>query len=200
MRVGGRAIYNDLRGATFPMPSAELISVARFTSDFPVLQLHAESVGNAVDEGEVGDDRGEVVNPSVVETGGAKVFNQPRVHEPRRETQYLRVRQRRTFGRRERLIQYVFAGQPAETIVLARLRYALRTQNLTEPRSVVVQSIPAVVERRYANGQHLAQPVRHRPRIVHHRTVQPVVIAHHGGMTGVDLDDVVGVRDAVCLT
>ena len=61
----------------------------------------------------------------------------------------------------------------------------------------MMNSIPAPVERRYANAENFAFAAGQRTWLVHHFAVQIVVLPHHRRVNGVNLDDVVRVRDAL---
>ena len=60
----------------------------------------------------------------------------------------------------------------------------------------MVQSIPAFVNGRYANGQHFPLFAAQWAGAVHQCSIQLPVMSHHGRMYGMDLDDVVRIRNA----
>ena len=62
----------------------------------------------------------------------------------------------------------------------------------------MVQSISAFVDGRNTNGQHFPLPAAQWARAVHQCPIQLPVMSHHGRMNGMDLDDVVRIRDTLC--
>lgn len=60
----------------------------------------------------------------------------------------------------------------------------------------MVNSIGARIESGDPDGDQFAFPPSQRPREMHQRAIQLIVVPHHRRMHGVHLDDVIGIRDA----
>ena len=72
-------------------------------------------------------------------------------------------------------------------------RHPSHTKQPTETRSVMVQSVFAVVERRHHDTDRLALDAAQRPLAVHELAVELEVLPHHPTVHPVNLDDVVAV-------
>jgi hypothetical protein len=76
---------------------------------------------------------------------------------------------------------------------------ASRDQQPTETRSVMGDSVTALVQSGDADGEDLTLPSRQRTAPVHQLTIQFQVLTHDGWIHGMDLDDVVGIIHAMLL-
>ncbi len=158
------------------------------------LELNAQSVGDAIDEGEVAHNRAGIVYRAVIESRFTQCFNVGKRHRCRIEGQLVGVSEQRCFA--------VIEPGEIETRMLQRgnhslngLRIPLPSPNPTETRSVMSQSIPASVERRHPHAEQLTLPARKRTGPMHEFPVQRVVLVHDGRMHAMDLNDVVGIRN-----
>jgi hypothetical protein len=62
----------------------------------------------------------------------------------------------------------------------------------------MVQSIPAFVDGRDADGQQFPLLAAQWAGTMHQRAIQLPVMSHHGRVNGMDLDNVVRIRNALC--
>ncbi len=138
-----------------------------------------------------------VVDGPVVESLVAKPLNVMRLDRSRCQGQYLGVVEqcvlpRRESGRRTR--RGLQSGHDGVLRAGGEVRFR---QDHTETRSVMVHSIVAAIQCRDADADELTLAAAERPGAMHHLFVQLPVLAHHCGMHGMHLDDVVGVGDTI---
>jgi hypothetical protein len=106
-------------------------------------QLHAEAIGNPIDEGEIRDDGTRVVDRPIVEPGGPQRGDVVGSHRRRHPGQLLRVHEKRPVGCIEpSCIKPSGIGpldyQSGEERLLLSGAHAGRAEYPTETRSVVV--------------------------------------------------------------
>ncbi len=75
--------------------------------------------------------------------------------------------------------------------VLAFRGQARCAQEPTESRSVMGDSVPTLVQRRDADGDHLSLPARERSASMHELPVQLEVLSHDRRVYGMHLDNVI---------
>ena len=160
------------------------------------LELHTQSVGNAIDKSEIAHDGASIVYRAVVESCVTQRVDVGETHRCRIESQPVGVNEQSCFGTIElgnieaRMLQ---RGDHS----LHRRGISVLSPNPTETRSVMSQSISASVQCGHPHPEQLTLPARKRTRAVHEFPVQRVVVMHDGRMHAVYLKDVVSVRNPV---
>ena len=137
------------------------------------------------------------MNRAVIETGAPQRFNILRAHLPRIASELVGKFDQRALDHVKRREIGGRVGEPLDEHACIIAIETCRFQYAAETRSVMVQSIVAVVQRRHANGNHFPLPPRQRPWPVHQLQIELVVLPHHGRMHAVNPQDVVVVRHPI---
>lgn len=113
------------------------------------LEIDAQTVGQAVDECEVGGDRRGVVDHTVVEAVGSELIDIRRCHAGRLSCELLGIVEKGSIGRVE-------IGEDGTEIALEGAGPFGVGGQLTERRPVMPHSIVAIVDLADGDGDHLA--------------------------------------------
>ncbi len=162
-----------------------------------LFEFDTQSVGDAVHECIVGDDRAGIVDRLIIQPGRTKRLHVVAADSAGCECKLFGIRHQRSLCLVEARHTKGTRGQRGEDRLLAVRIHSIRTQYPTETRSVMVNSIAAFVQNRHADGEHFPLAWRERPGTVHQLQVDLVMLAHHSRMHRMDLDDVVPIRNAL---
>lgn len=160
------------------------------------LQFNPETLRDPVHERVVRSDSADVVNADVIETVGSKIIDILARDGGRRVGQPDHVVEHRAVSRTQLRLTMIRL-QRAEQCIRLFARHPLRFQQLTETRSVMVNSVLAGVLGGHRHRDHLALDPAQRPRSIHEFAVQLVVQLGHLAVHGMNPENVVVIRNAV---
>lgn len=161
------------------------------------LHFHTKSIRNPIDEGEIAHDRTGIVDGTIIQADLAQGLDVPDRDTGGMPRQAICITQQCPLAFTDiDLIRCVFAERP-DQLALSRLIGTGRSEDPTETRSVMLDSVVALVQRGNANGKHLTFTPSERAASVHQLPVQFQMLAHDGRVNGMDLNDVVPVIHSV---